>query len=51
MDEKLYLACIGCGEAFDSIEAAREHGTSDLSGMAGWCGEDGFNIVPESEAF
>ncbi len=48
--EKLYLVCNGCGEAFDSIEAAQQHGTADLSGSAGWCGEDGFVIQPESEA-
>lgn len=49
--EKMYLVCICCGEAFDSIQTAHEHGTADLSGSAGWCGDEGFNIVPESEAF
>jgi hypothetical protein len=49
--EKMYLVCHCCGEACDSIEAAHEHGNSDPSGTVGWCGEDGFNILPESEAF
>jgi hypothetical protein len=49
--EKQYLGCRNCGEVFDSITAAHEHGTADLSGSAGWCGDEGFNIIPESEAF
>ena len=49
--EKQYLVCSRCGEAFDNITSAHEHGTADLSGSAGWCGDDGFNILPESEAF
>jgi Fe2+ or Zn2+ uptake regulation protein len=49
--EKQFLVCRNCGEAFDTITAAHEHGTADLSGCAGWCGDEGFNIVPESEAF
>lgn len=49
--EKQYLVCFNCGEAFDSITTAHEHGTADPSGSAGWCGDDGFSIVPESEAF
>ena len=48
--EKLYLVCDNCGEAFDSIITAQEHGHSDLSGSAGWCGDNGFSIMPESEA-
>jgi hypothetical protein len=50
-EEKQFLVCIRCGEAFDNITSAHEHGTADLSGSAGWCGDEGFNIVPESEAF
>jgi hypothetical protein len=50
-EEKQYLGCRNCGEVFDSITAAHEHGTADLSGSAGWCGDEGFNIIPESEAF
>lgn len=46
-----YLACVNCGEVFDSITTAHEHGASDPSGSLGWCGDDGFNIIPESEAF
>lgn len=49
--ETQFLVCINCGEAFDSITPAYEHGTADLSGSAGWCGDMGFNILPESEAF
>lgn len=49
--ETQFLVCRNCGEAFDSITFAHEHGTADLSGSAGWCGDEGFNIVPESEAF
>jgi len=49
--EKQVLVCRNCGEAFDSITLAHEHGTADLSGSAGWCGDEGFNILPESEAF
>lgn len=49
--EKPYLVCRNCGEAFDDIVNARDHGTADLSGSAGWCGDEGFDIAPESEAF
>lgn len=47
--EKLYLMCNRCGEVFDKIKTASEHGQS-VTGTD-WCGEDGFVIVPESEAF
>jgi len=50
MTEKLYLVCIGCGEAFDNITAAHEHGVFIPGPDPSWCGEDGFNIMPESEA-
>ena len=50
LEEKQYLVCDNCGEAFDDIIPAYEHGTADLSGSAGWCGDNGFSIVPESEA-
>jgi hypothetical protein len=49
--EKQYLVCINCGEAFDSITAAHEHGVFIPGPDPSWCGEDGFNILPESEAF
>jgi len=49
-DEKQYLVCIRCGEAFEDMMSALEHGPSDPSGSAGWCGDEGFNILPESEA-
>lgn len=49
-DEKLYLVCIGCGEACDSIVTAQEHGVFIPGPDPSWCGEDGFNILPESEA-
>lgn len=48
--EKLYLVCRGCGEACDTIEIAQEHGASDPNTKS-WCGEGGFDIAPESEAF
>jgi formylmethanofuran dehydrogenase subunit B len=48
--EKMYLVCRGCGEACDTITFAHLHGNSDPSGCAGWCGEDGFDLLPESEA-
>jgi hypothetical protein len=47
--EKMYLVCKNCGEAFDDMQFALEHGTSDpQSGV--WCGESGFDMMPESEA-
>lgn len=51
--EFLYLTCRGCGETFREdvhLLIVQEHGNSDPSGSAGWCGEDGFDLVPESEA-
>lgn len=51
MTETPFLVCIRCGEAFDNMTSALQHGPSDPSGSAGWCGDEGFNIVPESEAF
>ncbi len=42
MDEKLYLVCRECGEAFDSIEAAFTH-MCEL-------GDATYAILPESEA-
>ena len=48
--EKMYLVCRGCGEAFDDITVITEHGNSDPSGSAGWCGDEGFDIMPESDA-
>jgi hypothetical protein len=48
-EEKLYLVCNGCGEACDDIKAAHEHGASDPQSKV-WCGDDGFVIMPESEA-
>jgi hypothetical protein len=50
-EEKRVLVCRGCGEACDGIISAHEHGQSDPSGCAGWCGEEGFDLVPESEAY
>lgn len=47
--EKLYLVCRGCGEACDEIKTAQEHGSVDPNTKV-WCGEDGFDILPESEA-
>lgn len=48
--EKQMLVCQNCGEAFDDIQAAHDHGVF-LGGMdPSWCGEDGFAIMPESEA-
>lgn len=47
--EKQMLVCQNCGEAFDDIQAAHDHGVF-LGGMdPSWCGEDGFAIMPESE--
>ena len=51
MPEKQYLVCNGCGEAFDSITAAHEHGEFIPGPDPQWCGEDGFVITDESEAF
>ena len=43
-EEKLYLVCRQCGEAFDEIGTAASH-------EPGTCGSDqGFDILPESEA-
>jgi hypothetical protein len=49
-DEKQYLVCNGCGEAFDNITAAYEHGVYIPGPDNSWCGEEGFVIAPESEA-
>jgi hypothetical protein len=49
--EKMYLSCRGCGEVFDSIIPARDHGSFIPGPDPSWCGEDGFDIIPESEAF
>ena len=49
-DEKQYLVCNGCGEAFDSITSAHEHGVFIPGPDPSWCGENGFGILPESEA-
>lgn len=48
--EKMYLVCKGCGEAFDSIPGAHEHGVFIAGPDPTWCGENGFDLVPESEA-
>jgi hypothetical protein len=50
MEEKPYLVCRGCGEAFDEVQPARDHGTFIPGPDPSWCGEAGFDIVPESEA-
>lgn len=50
-DEKQYLVCINCGEAFDSMTAAHEHGVFIPGPDPQWCGEEGFYIAPKSEAF
>lgn len=50
MNEKPYLVCRGCGEAFDSLIPAHEHGAYIPGPDPSWCGEAGFDIVPESEA-
>jgi hypothetical protein len=49
--ETMFLVCRGCGEAFDSITPAHEHGVFIAGPDPSWCGEAGFDIVPESEAF
>ena len=49
-DEKQYLVCNGCGEAFDNITAAYEHGVYIPGPDNSWCGDEGFVIAPESEA-
>lgn len=41
--EKRYLICNNCGEAFDDIDVAAEHGPSNPQSMT-WCGDDGFVI-------
>lgn len=49
-DDKPYLVCRGCGEAFDHIIPAQEHGTYIPGPDPQWCGEAGFDIVPEEDA-
>jgi len=49
--ETPFLVCRGCGEAFDNLNFARDHGTFIPGPDPSWCGEAGFDIVPESEAF
>jgi hypothetical protein len=49
-EEKPYLVCKGCGESFDDLIAARDHGTFIAGADPTWCGEEGFDLVPESEA-
>lgn len=48
--ESLFLVCESCGEAFESIAAAHEHGVFIPGPDPSWCGENGFLILPESEA-
>lgn len=49
--EKLYLVCRGCGEACDSIETANEHFVWLGNGPdTGVCADEGYDILPESEA-
>lgn len=53
--DALYLVCRGCGEVFrqgpeqDFLLMIQEHGVSDPQSKS-WCGDKGFDIVPESEA-
>ena len=49
-DDKPYLVCRGCGEAFDSLGFAQAHGTFIPGPDPSWCGEAGFDIVPEEDA-
>lgn len=49
--EKMFLVCKNCGEAFDTLQTAHEHGTFISGPDPSWCGEDGFDLVPESDAF
>jgi len=50
-DEKQFLVCRGCGQAYDSLTAAHEHGASNFPGPNPlWCGENGFDIVSEEDA-
>ena len=47
MEEKLFLVCLACGEAFDEFATAKAH-ESDPEFID--C-DEGYDIVPESEAF
>ena len=47
MEEKLFLVCIECGEAFDEIAVAFNHGSDPED----YCDCRTFDIMPESKAF
>lgn len=52
-DEKLYLVCLGCGGAFDTITTAYEHTKEQIvnTGRLNNCaGNNDWEILPESEA-
>lgn len=44
------LVCNECGEAFDDLLAAKEHGVSNPQAGT-WCGDNGFSIMSRKEAF
>lgn len=48
-EEKLYLVCEDCGEAFDAIETAHAHECEYNADRRDWI-ESGYKIKPESEA-
>lgn len=43
------LVCNNCGEAFDDLQAAHEHGPSNPQSQT-WCGDDGFSLMSRAEA-
>lgn len=47
-NQRPMLVCRGCGEAFDHLVHAQEHGAV-VSGTD-WCGDDGFDILSVTEA-
>lgn len=53
VEEKKYLVCQLCGEAFDAIETAVDHEGEDHDGEPcyGLNTRPMYDIVPESEAF
>lgn len=50
-DEQYYLVCRGCGNVSDSMESALTHYTVGASSDSGTCADEGYDMLPESEAF
>jgi hypothetical protein len=50
MNEKMYLVCRVCGEAFDDIATASGHPESNPDNLTDCPADEGWDIQPESVA-